>query len=66
MRYDAALLVFNESRCKHNQFQENLGYNIDGVGYETAQYDDTGATSVFHWTYNVAYYCKHIFYKIMA
>lgn len=49
-----------------NQFQENLGYNIDGVGYETAQYDDTGATSVFHWTYNVAYYCKHIFYKIMA
>lgn len=60
--HNSTQFMFNESRCKRNLFQENIGYNIDGVGFETARYEGTGDAPDPRWIGNITYNCKRGFF----
>ena len=62
MSHNSTQFMFNESRCKRNWFYENIGYNIDGVGFETARYSGTGDAPDPRWIGNIAYNCKRGFF----
>ena len=49
--------IFNESRCAGNIVMENIGANVDGIAFQTAQYEGTGWTFDAQWTNNIAYGC---------
>lgn len=60
--HNSTQFMFNESRCKRNWFYENIGYNIDGVGFETARYSGTGDAPDPRWIGNITYNCKRGFF----
>lgn len=55
-------LVFNESRCAGNWFQENVAINMSESGYRSALYDGTGWSFDSRYINNVAYNCKNGIY----
>lgn len=59
--HDCGDFVFNESRCAGNVVAENIGDNLEGIGYQTARYA-TGWTEDAQWTNNVAYRCETGFF----
>lgn len=55
-------LVFNESRCARNLFQENIALNMTESGFRSALYGDTNWSFDTRYVNNVAYRCKVGFY----
>lgn len=51
-------LIFNESRCAHNWFQENIACDMSESGYRSALYEGTGWSSDTRWINNIAFNCK--------
>ncbi len=55
-------LVFNESRCAANWFQENVAINMQESGYRSALYAGTNWSFDSRYINNVAYKCKNGIY----
>lgn len=55
-------LVFNESRCARNLYQENIAVNMTESGYRSALYEGTNWSFDTRYVNNVALNCKVGFY----